>query len=191
MAIHHRAAEAGLLHHSDQGSQYAAMTNQPLLTTHGMTISMFVGTTPVSRASSGHSSASSSTIGITQPVKTRSKTSSSTLRCSIIGSAVTRPLAMSPRPSTKRGRQLLNWVSTELGEGHFPLFATRWPISIIRPNRSSRLIDLCEVSPGLFSRARMSSMIMFSVSVSKYGSGKAVSGIHARRILRRNSVMMS
>ena len=39
-------------------------------------------------------------------------------RCSIIGSAVTRPSAMTPRPSTKRGRQLLNQVSTELGEDH-------------------------------------------------------------------------
>ena len=34
-------------------------------------------------------------------------------------------------------------------------------------------------------------MIMFSVSVSKSGSGKAVSGMLARGFLRRNSVMMS
>jgi len=40
MAIHHRAPKAGLLHHSDRGSQYAATAYQQLLTTHGMTGSM-------------------------------------------------------------------------------------------------------------------------------------------------------
>src|SRR5713101_6294015 len=36
-------------------------------------------------------------------------------------------------------------------------------------NRSSRFIDWCEVSPCLLSNARMSSMIVFSVSVRRYG----------------------
>ena len=40
MAIRHRTPKAGLLHHSDRGSQYAATAYQPLLTTHGMTGSM-------------------------------------------------------------------------------------------------------------------------------------------------------
>ena len=40
MAIHHRTPKAGLLHHSDRGSQYAATAYQQLLTTHGMTGSM-------------------------------------------------------------------------------------------------------------------------------------------------------
>ena len=40
MAIHHRRPKAGLLHHSDQGSQYAAIAYQQLLTTQGMTGSM-------------------------------------------------------------------------------------------------------------------------------------------------------
>ena len=40
MAIRHRTPQAGLLHHSDQGSQYAATAYQQLLTTHGMTGSM-------------------------------------------------------------------------------------------------------------------------------------------------------
>ena len=40
MAIHHRTPTAGLLHHSDRGSQYAATAYQQLLTTHGMTGSM-------------------------------------------------------------------------------------------------------------------------------------------------------
>ncbi len=40
MAIRHRTPKAGLLHHSDRGSQYAAMAYQQLLTTHGMTGSM-------------------------------------------------------------------------------------------------------------------------------------------------------
>ena len=43
--------------------------------------------------------------------------STSISRSSIIGSADIRPSAMTPRPSTKRGRRLLNQVSTELGEG--------------------------------------------------------------------------
>lgn len=40
MAIHHRTPNAGLLHHSDRGSQYAATAYQQLLTRHGMTGSM-------------------------------------------------------------------------------------------------------------------------------------------------------
>ena len=40
MAIHHRMPKAGLLHHSDRGSQYAATAYQQLLTLHGMTGSM-------------------------------------------------------------------------------------------------------------------------------------------------------
>ena len=46
-------------------------------------------------------------------------------------------------------------------------FATRCPISMIRPNRSSMFIDWCDVSPCLLSNARMSSMIVFSVSVNR------------------------
>jgi transposase InsO family protein len=40
MAIRHRTPKAGVLHHSDRGSQYAATAYQQLLTTHGMTGSM-------------------------------------------------------------------------------------------------------------------------------------------------------
>jgi transposase InsO family protein len=40
MAIRRRTPNAGLLHHSDRGSQYAATAYQQLLTTHGMTGSM-------------------------------------------------------------------------------------------------------------------------------------------------------
>ena len=40
MAIHRRTPNAGLLHHSDRGSQYAATAYQQLLTTHGMASSM-------------------------------------------------------------------------------------------------------------------------------------------------------
>ena len=39
-AIHPRMPKAGLLHHSDRGSQYAATAYQPLLTLHGMIGSM-------------------------------------------------------------------------------------------------------------------------------------------------------
>jgi putative transposase len=40
MALHQRAPKAGLLHHSDRGSQYAATSYQPLLATHGIAGSM-------------------------------------------------------------------------------------------------------------------------------------------------------
>ena len=40
MALANRKPSAGLLHHSDRGSQYAATRYQQLLATHGMTISM-------------------------------------------------------------------------------------------------------------------------------------------------------
>ena len=40
MALTHRTPTAGLLHHSDRGSQYAATRYQQLLTTHGITTSM-------------------------------------------------------------------------------------------------------------------------------------------------------
>jgi transposase InsO family protein len=40
MAIRHRTPTAGLRHHSDRGSPYAARAYQQLLTRHGMTGSM-------------------------------------------------------------------------------------------------------------------------------------------------------
>ena len=40
MALANRTPKAGLLHHSDRGSQYAATAYQQLLATHGMTDSM-------------------------------------------------------------------------------------------------------------------------------------------------------
>jgi putative transposase len=40
MALANRTPTAGLLHHSDRGSQYAATSYQQLLTTHGITTSM-------------------------------------------------------------------------------------------------------------------------------------------------------
>ena len=40
MALAHRTPRAGLLHHSDRGSQYAATSYQQVLTTHGMIPSM-------------------------------------------------------------------------------------------------------------------------------------------------------
>jgi transposase InsO family protein len=40
MAIKHRCPEAGLLHHSDQGSTYASEDYQKVLTAHGITCSM-------------------------------------------------------------------------------------------------------------------------------------------------------
>jgi putative transposase len=40
MALANRPLQAGLLHHSDRGSQYAATRYQQALTTHGVTVSM-------------------------------------------------------------------------------------------------------------------------------------------------------
>jgi len=74
-----------------------------------------VGTTPVSKASSGHSNANSSTIADTARVRKQHKTSLSISRCSIIGCVVTPRSATIPRPSSKRGPRWRNRVSTELG----------------------------------------------------------------------------
>ena len=62
---------------------------------------------------------------------------------------------------------------------------------MIQPNRAGRESDWYEVSPCLLSSSRMSSMIVFSVLVRRYGSWKVVSGMLARGVLRRNSVMIS
>jgi transposase InsO family protein len=121
LALVTRRPEAGLLHHSDRGSQYAASRYQQLLDAQGLVPSMsrkgncwdnacverFFGTLKRELVHHRHM----------QPVTTRHGISLSTLRCSIIGSAVTRPSAITPRPSTKRRRQWLNQVSTKLGEG--------------------------------------------------------------------------
>jgi putative transposase len=40
MALANRTPLAGLLHHSDRGSQYAATSYQQLLAAHGVTVSM-------------------------------------------------------------------------------------------------------------------------------------------------------
>ena len=69
----------------------------------------------------------------------RSRTSSNTSRCSIIGGADTRPSAMTPQPSTKRGQRLLNQVSTELGEGQLSNSSSGAPPSS-KLYRSHRLI---------------------------------------------------
>jgi hypothetical protein len=67
------------------------------------------------------------------------------------------------------------------------LLRHRCPISMILPNSSSGLCDWCEVSPFLFSNSRMSSMMLFSVSVSKYGSGKINFGMRPREFFPRSS----
>ena len=132
MALANRTPTAGLLHHSDRGSQYAATSYQRLLDAHGITTSMSrqgnCWDNACVESFFGTLKRGSCTIGTTRPVKTQDRTSSSTLRCSITGSAVTRPSAMTPRPSTKRGRRLLNPVSTELGEGQKDLPRTRQSI---------------------------------------------------------------
>ena len=124
MALTNRKPTAGLLHHSDRGSQYAARSYQRLLGEHGITRSMsrkgncwdnacvesFFGTLKRELVYHRHFATR----------EKRRRTSSSTSRCSTIGSVVTRPSAMSPRPSSKRGRLWLNQVSTELGEGQSP-----------------------------------------------------------------------
>jgi hypothetical protein len=51
--------------------------------------------------------------------------------------------------------------------------------------------ELVRSQPALVQQPRMSSMIVFSMSVSRYGSRKAVSGMLAHGFLQRNSVMMS
>ena len=98
MALANRNPLAGLLHHSDRGSQYAATRDQLLLSTHGITTSISrqgtAGTTPGWSASSGRSSVNVCPLGTMQLATTRNGISSSTLRCSLIGSAGTRPSAI-------------------------------------------------------------------------------------------------
>ena len=117
MALANRKPTAWRLHHSDRGGQYAATSYQRLLGEHGITTSMSRKGNFWDNACVGTFSASSYTIGTARTVKNRHRTSLSTSRCSTIGRVVTRPSAMTPRPSTKRGRLLLNRLSTELGEG--------------------------------------------------------------------------
>ena len=98
MARANRNLPAGLLHHSDRGSPYTATRDQQLLATHGITASMsrtvIAGTTPGWNASSGRSSVTACLLGTTLPVTTRYGIASSTVRYSLIGSAGTRPSAI-------------------------------------------------------------------------------------------------
>ena len=97
MALANRAPMAGLLHHSDRGSQCAATSYQGVLDAHGLIPSM-------SRKSNGWDNA-------------------------CIGSAGTRPSAITPQPSMKRRQQWLNQVSTELGEGHIVSYG--WQVGLL------------------------------------------------------------
>ena len=56
-------------------------------------------------------------------------------------------------------------------------FAARYPISMMPPSRSKRFIGMLGQSGCFYSNARMSSAILFSVSMWRYGAGKAVSGM--------------
>ncbi len=105
MAIRRRSPDAGLLHHSDQGSTYASEDYQKVLTAHGITCSM-------SRRGNVHDNAvaedstrlsSSSAASGSRRTRSRARRRSSTSRCSIISSAFTRPSATSARP-TSRGQ---------------------------------------------------------------------------------------
>jgi transposase InsO family protein len=122
MALANRAPTAGLLHHSDRGSQSAATSYQRILAAYGLRPSMSrkgnCGDNACVESFFGTLSVSGSIIGATPHETKPSRTSSNISRCSIIGSDGTRLSAITPRPSMKRGRQSLNQVSTELGEGH-------------------------------------------------------------------------
>jgi len=126
-----RIPTAGLVHHSDRGSQYAATSSQRRLTEYGLLPSMsrkgtcwdhacvesFFGT--LKRELVHH-----------RYYATRAKprrTSSNTLRCSTIKNVGTQPSAITPRPSMKRGGLWLNPVSTKSGEDH------HWSIVITVP----------------------------------------------------------
>jgi len=125
MALVNRIPTAGLVHHSDRGSQYAATSYQRRLTEYGLLSSMSrkgnCWETPASKVSSGRSSVSSCTIGTTPHEPKPRRTSSNTLRCSTIKNVGTQPSVITPRPSMKRGWLSRNPVSTKLGEDHFVL----------------------------------------------------------------------
>ncbi|MBC7837145.1 MAG: IS3 family transposase [Nitrospiraceae bacterium] len=116
MALTNRIPATGLLHHSDRGSQYAATRYQRLLGEHGIITSM-------SRTGNCWDNACVESFFGTlkrELVYHRHHATRGAAKQDIIGSAVTRPLAMTSRPSTKRGWQWLNQGSTELGEGQNP-----------------------------------------------------------------------
>ena len=122
MALANRAPTAGLLHNSDRGSQSAATSYQRILAAYGLRPSMSrkgnCGDNACVESFFGTLSVSGSIIGATPHETKPSRTSSNISRCSIIGSDGTRLSAITPRPNMKRGRQSLNQVSTDLGEGH-------------------------------------------------------------------------
>ena len=86
MAVWRRKPPAGLLVHSDQGTQYTGHDWQDFLKAHGLVSSMSraatVTTTPSPRASSSSSSASASGAGSTRLATTPGPMSSTTSRCS-------------------------------------------------------------------------------------------------------------
>ena len=71
---------------------------------------------------------------------------------------------MTPRPSTKRGRRLLNQVSTELGEGHKGLrvifIGTLWEPSLnyegeLPPIAKATYFSASPVTPAISKEAKM------------------------------------
>ena len=73
-------------------------------------------------------------------------------------------------------------------------FATRCPISIIPPNRSSTFSDWYEVRPFLFSISRISSMILLSfgeqvwLGESRFSSART--GPKGRKLVEKVKVML-
>lgn len=120
MALNRRHPKPGLLHHSDRGSQYAATAYQQHLGPAGMAGSM----SP--RGNCWNNACVESFFGMLKrelihhrQYRTREeprRRSLNTLKCFIIGSAATRPSAISRRRNLKRGWQLHNPVSTKSGE---------------------------------------------------------------------------
>ena len=123
MAIHHCAPKAGLLHHSDRSSQYAATAYQQLLTTHGITGSVsrcgICCDNACVESFFGTLESDSSIIASTVHGKRRHRIFLNTLKYSTIGCAVTPLSATILRSNSRRGRLGRNRVSTELREGQW------------------------------------------------------------------------
>ena len=120
MAIEARRPVGPLIHHSDRGGQYTSEDFRNELARHGIECSMSASANcydnAVSRASSGCSNASASTVFATEPETRHAPTCSSTLRCSTTAIVAMGTLATSARLTSKSAQPDLLELSTETGQ---------------------------------------------------------------------------
>ena len=118
MALTTRQPEAGLLHHSDRGSQYAAGPYQQMLTTHGINRQHEPHRQLLGQRLCGELLRNAEARArVPSAVRDAEGSNTGHLRCisrfSITGNAITRPSAITPPLSTNPGWLSRNQVSTK------------------------------------------------------------------------------